>query len=653
MTYNYPILNTSRYVSKWLVLVIDITIVLVTFFLVYYIRFDLSLNFNLDHFYRELPLIAGISLVSFLISGSYKGVIRYTGFRDLLKLLIATGLISVLTTGFVLVNREIEFITQFTIPKSIIILHAFMTFVFLASSRLIFKAAYKWYQSRMKNHKRILIYGAGDSGIITQNALIHSYKQRVKIVGFVDDDRSKTGNSINGTPIYHCNDISTRFIEKNKVNEIIFAIQKIEPTVLRKKVDAFIDLVEKVKIVPPVEKWIDGELHANQIKQVQLEDLLGRAPIEILNPTLQKEFKGRTVLVTGAAGSIGSEISRQLGQYSLKRLILLDIAESSLYDLQQEFIREGILDFEVIVGDIRDAHCLNTIFEKYRPEVIFHAAAYKHVPLMEENPYEAVKINVFGTRLLAESALKYGVDKFVLVSTDKAVNPTNVMGATKRTAEIYIGALQQVSKKTKFITTRFGNVLGSNGSVIPLFRKQLEKGGPLTVTHEDVTRYFMTIPEASQLVLEAGSMGEGGEIFIFDMGEKVKIFDLAKNLIRLSGFRYPEDIDIRISGLRPGEKLYEELLANGEDTMPTYHEKIMISKVKKLDFEKLKAKIEALCILNLYHDKLVLVRKLKEIVPEFVSNNSVYESLDEKRDVRTPNYAILHTLNINPHTKNV
>jgi FlaA1/EpsC-like NDP-sugar epimerase len=331
--------------------------------------------------------------------------------------------------------------------------------------------------------------------------------------------------------------------------------------------------------------------------------------------------------VTGAAGSIGSEICRQIAKHPYRNLILVDQAESPLYDLQQEFIQAGIKNFTAIVANLRDAHRMEHIFNKYKPQRVFHAAAYKHVPLMEENPYEAVKVNVFGTKILADLAIAHQIEKFVMISSDKAVNPTNVMGATKRAAEIYISSLFNTGK-TKFITTRFGNVLGSNGSVIPLFKKQIAAGGPLTLTHKDITRYFMTIPEACGLVLEAGTMGEGGEIFIFDMGRSVKIITLAKRMIKLSGLSYPDDIDIIYTGLRPGEKLYEELLANEENMLPTHHKKIMIAKVTDLDSQKSKEAIIALCDLSEYSDVNSIVTKLKEIVPEYISQNSSFEKLD-------------------------
>jgi FlaA1/EpsC-like NDP-sugar epimerase len=348
-----------------------------------------------------------------------------------------------------------------------------------------------------------------------------------------------------------------------------------------------------------------------------------------MNSRIKQELENKTILVTGAAGSIGSEISRQICNYQYKFLVLVDQAESSLYDLQQELKQNGHHNFVAIVADVRDKNRMNTIFDQYKITNVFHAAAYKHVPLMEYNSYEAIKINVAGTKVIADLSVQYDIEKFVLVSTDKAVNPTNVMGATKRIAEMYISCLQQ-TQKVKFITTRFGNVLGSNGSVIPLFKKQIEKGGPLTVTDKKVTRFFMTIPEASQLVLEAGAMGEGGEIFIFDMGESVKIFDLAKNMIKLSGLKYPKDIDIEITGLRPGEKLYEELLANGENVMPTYHKKIMIGKIRQLDYLKVREKIDELCIMNMFFNTDT-VKLMKEIVPEFISNNSDLCILDKPK----------------------
>eukprot|EP01093_Parvamoeba_rugata_P014196 TRINITY_DN4564_c0_g1_i4.p1 TRINITY_DN4564_c0_g1~~TRINITY_DN4564_c0_g1_i4.p1 ORF type:complete len:536 (+),score=100.77 TRINITY_DN4564_c0_g1_i4:111-1610(+) len=474
--------------------------------------------------------------------------------------------------------------------------------------------------STIKVTKNILIYGAGDSGVLTHGAIGNNSKSRYNVIGYIDRDAKKIGKNINGVPVFARRTLTEAFIVKNNISEIIFSIQNIDSVKLRKTVEGLVDLPIVVKIVPPIEDWINGELKVSQIKQVQIEDLLDRAPITIKNSKIAMELMNKTIMVTGGAGSIGSEIVRQICNYGYKSLIIIDSAESALYDLQQELKQNGFHNFIPIVTDIRDKNRMNALFGEHKPNIVFHAAAYKHVPLMEYNSYEAIKINIGGTKNVADLSVLHGVEKFVFVSTDKAVNPTKVMGATKRIAEIYISCMQK-ENKTKFITTRFGNVLGSNGSVIPLFRKQIEKGGPLTLTHKDITRYFMTIPEASQLVLEAGAMGEGGEIFIFDMGESVKIFDLAKNMIKLSGLRYPEDIDIKITGLRPGEKLYEELLANGENTLPTYHQKIKISKVREVEYAKVRSKIDELCITNMFFSGNT-VKLMKEIVPEYISKNS-------------------------------
>ncbi|PLB17803.1 MAG: Capsular polysaccharide biosynthesis protein [Flavobacteriaceae bacterium FS1-H7996/R] len=501
---------------------------------------------------------------------------------------------------------------------------------------MLFKMAYNYLKCKYISSKRVLIYGAGDSGIVTYNALISNVREKFEIVAFIDDNSRKNGKSINGILILSKNKIDQDYIDSHRIDEIIVTSENINKDSLL----SLVSLQVKITKVPPIENWMNGELNVKQIKQVQIEDLLGRAPIKIDNPNLINEFKGETILITGAAGSIGSELVKQLAGFDIKELILVDQAESGLYDIQQDLIRDGKHRFTAIVADIRDGLRIDSIFQEYKPTMVFHAAAYKHVPLMEKSPYEAIKINVNGTKLLADTASRYNVKKFVFISTDKAVNPTSVMGATKRMAEMYISCLQKESK-TKFITTRFGNVLGSNGSVIPLFKKQIENGGPLTLTHKEITRYFMTIPEAAQLVLEAGTMGKGGEIFIFDMGESVKIYDLAKNMIKLSGLSFPEDIDIQITGLRPGEKLYEELLANGENTLSTYHKKIMISKTRELDYVSVKHEIEELCITNRFQSNNI-VMKMKRLIPEYKSNNSDYERFDKKVQIYKKVKDILH-----------
>lgn len=619
-----------RYASKWTVLFIDLCIVSLSFILAYFIRFNLSFDFDVQSLWTQLPVVVLLFLLAFLISGSYKGVVRHTGIKDVYAIFNAVCLASIGAIGAVLANRYMEIMEGFTIPLSIIIINSLLTFITLATSRYVFKICY---ESLMNNNsgptKNLIIYGAGESGIITYNTLTNHSQMGVKVIGFVDNNLQKVGKQINGVKVYDKAILTKEFVKFHKISEVIFSIQTISPKQLRTLVNEIVDLPVKVKIVPPVEDWINGELKVSQIKRVQIEDLLDRPPIEIKNSKVMKDFDDKVIMVTGGAGSIGSELVRQICKYNYRSLIVIDQAESALYDLQQELKQAGFFNFLPIVGDIRDKNKMRVLFEEHRPDRIFHAAAYKHVPLMEQNPYEAVKINVAGTKTIVDLSVEYNVEKFVFVSTDKAVNPTNIMGATKRIAEMYISCRQQEGK-TKFITTRFGNVLGSNGSVIPLFRKQIEKGGPLTVTHKDITRYFMTIPEASQLVLEAGAMGKGGEIFIFDMGESVKIMDLAKNMIRLSGLHYPDDIDIKVTGLRPGEKVYEELLANGENTLPTYHDKIMISKVREIDYTKTRTMIDELCISNLFFKDNV-VQLMKSIVPEYISNNSDFCKLDNKK----------------------
>ncbi len=617
----------KRNAPRWLILFIDTYVVVNTFILAYLIRFNFEWGFDTSNLIVQLVLVLVCALLSFLITGSYKGTIRYTSLRDAANVTIANSILFsfLLTVRLLIIKGDI--LQELRIPLSILVIHFLLNVIILIISRYLFKEFYNILFSSSGKNKRILIYGAGEAGLLTASVLKEDKGSKVFIVGFIDDNKRKSTKKLYGIPVFYSEDICDKFVEKKKIDEVIISIQKIEPARLLEIVDKLAKFKVEVKIVPPVKKWINGDLNARQIRSINIEDLLGRAPIEVNNPILKEEFNNKVVLITGAAGSIGSEISKQVANYKFKQLILIDQAESDLYDLQQYFVNHTIENIEVKVADVRNLERMETIFQAYQPQVIFHAAAYKHVPLMENNPFEAVCVNVRGTKNMADLALKYQVEKFVMVSTDKAVNPTNVMGATKRIAEMYINA-QNKQQVTKFITTRFGNVLGSNGSVIPLFKKQIEQGGPLTVTHKDITRFFMTIPEACQLVLEAGAMGKGGEIFVFDMGLSIKIFKLAKDMIHLSGYKYPEDIDIKITGLRPGEKIYEELLANGETTTKTYHEKIMVAKVKPINFEVVKKNIEVLCALNDELNFEKTVRKMKEIVPEFVSNNSMYEKFD-------------------------
>lgn len=621
--------NLSKYASRWLVLGIDIFLVCLSFVFAYFIRFNASFDFEVGNFLFQLPLIILLSLISFLVVGSYKGIIRHTGTRDVFNVFLAATFLVTLTSFSVFVNRAFDFFPTFTIPVSVIIIHYLVTIFILILSRFVFKSFYEIINTELGVVSNVLIYGAGDSGIITYGALNRDTKNNFDVLGFIDDDEHKINKKIDRIKIYGLEKVTNEFIEKHHIDEIIISIQNIKPSRLLEITDYFTPYDVEVKIVPPLSTWIGGDLQVNQIRDVKIEDLLERAPILIDNPILKRDVNDKIILVTGAAGSIGSEISRQLSRYKYKKLILVDQAESPLYELQQELLQNNVQNFTSIVADVRDIKRMESIFKEFSPEKVYHAAAYKHVPLMEESPYEAVKINIGGTKTIVDLAIKYNVERFVMVSTDKAVNPTNVMGATKRVAEMYISSVSEENTKTKFTITRFGNVLGSNGSVIPLFKKQIEKGGPLTVTHKDITRYFMTIPEACCLVLEAGTMGEGGEIYIFDMGQSVKIYEIAKKMINLSGFKYPDEIDIEITGLRPGEKLFEELLATGENTIPTYHDKIMIAKTVSIDNTITKQLICDICKTNDTQDGQQVITLIKQLVPEYISNNSIYEKLDK------------------------
>lgn len=620
---------SNRYASKWLVLLFDVCVVLFTFFFAYLIRFNFVIDFNFSYFFKQLPFVLIAATISFLVVGTHKGVVRFTGVKDVINIVVGVNILATILIISTYLSRKYNYEAVFDVPGSIIYIHLLLNIFFLVALKFIIKSVYKAIISEFEVNKRVLIYGAGNSGIITYEALNNDSKSHVEVLGFIDDNESKIGKKINLVKVYGIESITPKFIEKYKIDEVIISIQNIQPNRLLTITNTLFDLGLNVKIVPKVQEWIEGDLSTGQIKDINIEDLLGREPIKIDNPLLKEEYDNQVILITGAAGSIGSELVRKLTPYQYKKLILLDNAESSLYDLQLELKNNDIEKFEIVVLDIRNKERLDFIFDTYKPNIVFHAAAYKHVPLMEQNPYEAVTVNVYGTYNVAKLAVKHGADKFVLISTDKAVNPTNVMGATKRIAEMCVCCMRSLGNgKTKFITTRFGNVLGSNGSVIPLFKKQIESGGPITLTHQDIIRYFMTIPEACQLVLEASAMGLGQEIFVFDMGKPVKIFDLAKNLILLSGLKYPEDIDIKIIGLRPGEKIYEELLTSGENIKPTYHEKILIAKCEKVDAQEIEPLILDLCNISPAAQNIYIVSKIKELVPEYAPNNSKYEVLN-------------------------
>lgn len=479
----------------------------------------------------------------------------------------------------------------------------------------------------------VVIYGAGAAGMLTKNALVKDNVYRYEVVAYIDDNPSKVNKRLEGIPVVtQYRALRSSYIKRHGIRQLIIAIPGIHPAKKKKIVEEGLDLHLKVKVVPAIDLWINGQLSSHQLRRVKIEELLERDTIQLDSKNINREINNKVVIVTGGAGSIGCEIARQVLNYSPKRLIILDQAESPIYDLQFEInntkaFQKHLNRIEFIIANVKDKFRMDNIFKVYRPDIIYHAAAYKHVPLMEQHPYEALLVNIFGTKVIADLSIKYEVEKFVMVSTDKAVNPTNIMGASKRIAEIYI---QSRNNTTKFVTTRFGNVLGSNGSVVPLFRKQIESGGPVTVTHKEITRYFMTIPEACNLVMEAGAMGEGADIFVFDMGNPVKIYNMAKKMIRLYGFEPDTDIEIVETGLRPGEKLFEELLTDQENSLLTHHPKIMRANVSALSYEVVSRFIDELSELIVEADEYALVAKMKQIVPEYISNNSVYEKLDKK-----------------------
>lgn len=620
---------SNRYASKWFILLFDSCIVAFTFFLAYLIRFNFQIEFDFSMLLKQIPFVVFGAIISFLSVSSHKGVVRFTGLKDVINIIIGVNILATILIISTFLSRKYNFNDIFDIPGSIIYIHLLLNIFFLIGAKFFIKSIYRSLVTEYDIKSTVLIYGAGDSGMTTYNAISNDAKSEIEVLGFIDDNERKVGKKINLLNVYHPKNITEEFIKKYAIDEVIISIQNINSNRLLQLTSKLFALNLKVKIVPAVHDWIDGDLSIGQIKQIRIEDLLGREPINIDNPLLNEEYSNRVILVTGAAGSIGSELVRKLCNFNFKKLILIDNAESALYDLQQELAQNDIKNVFPIIADIRNHVRLDTLFNLYKPEIIFHAAAYKHVPLMEQNPFEAVSVNVRGTKNVVNLSVKYGSEKFILISTDKAVNPTNVMGATKRIAEMIICCQKNLeNSKTKFIITRFGNVLGSNGSVIPLFKKQIDAGGPLTVTHEDIIRYFMTIPEASLLVLEAAAMGLGHEIFVFDMGKPVKILDLAKNMISLSGLNYPEDIDIKIIGLRPGEKIFEELLIAGENTKPTYNEKIMIAKCKVIDIPEVEEKIKQLCLLGSNTQNIEIVSKIKNIVTEYNPNNSTYDVLN-------------------------
>lgn len=612
---------------RWMIFVADLLICAVAYVIAYFLRFEFAPPAEeVAVGMRFFPIFIGVRAASFLIGRTYAGIIRYTSTQDNVRiftvLTIGTALLFGINQVWFAAGNDL-----FLVPNSILVIEYLTSLFALIFLRIAVKLAYVELKTPAGVRTRVAIFGAGESGLITKRAIEREVKRGVEVVAFIDDNKEKSGKKLEGVNIYHASKTDELFAA-GRIDEIIIAVQRLDPERRTDVLQQALKYGVRPMDVPPVKQWINGDLTLRQMRNVKIEDLLGRSRIELDSAAVQAQVSGKTILVTGAAGSIGSELCRQLLKYGAGKVVGLDQAETPLFELEQEMRRELQAEaFEPVIGDIRNTDRLAHVFRSFAPELVYHAAAYKHVPLMEGNPSEAILTNVLGTKNLAELAVAHGVRHFVQVSTDKAVNPTSVMGATKRVAEM-VTQCRPADEGTAFVTTRFGNVLGSNGSVIPIFRRQIAAGGPVTVTHEAVTRYFMTIPEAVQLVLEAGAMGKGGEIFVFDMGESVRIADLARNMIKLSGLVEGVDIEVRFTGLRPGEKLYEELLNTAENTVATHHPKILKARVQSFAPEAVQAQVENLIDRFKAQDNEAMVMQLKALVPEYRSNNSAFEALD-------------------------
>jgi FlaA1/EpsC-like NDP-sugar epimerase len=630
-------LSRLKILPRWVIASLDSLIIFYCALFGYLVRFNFepALFEQTDAIVGSFTFTVG-GLLVMQNTRSHEGIVRHTGLRDGSNI-FKTVVINFILFLFLNLFHGNFLNDRFLLPTSVLIIASLSAIFMLIFYRLLVKEVFVYLRNGflVRNLKNGIIFGAGEAGIIAQEAIKRDSKSVFNTIAFIDDDPKKEGKNIDGKRIFRGLKDLENLVKEFGVTELIIAVRDLSVQRKNEIIDECLRLNISVSIVPPVDQWINGGLKAVAIREVKIEDLLSRDPILLENPRIHEDLQGQIILVTGAAGSIGSELCRQISHYDPKLLILFDIAESALYDVQQEFKEHyPLCAIQVVLGDVRNKKKVHEVFKTYKPQVVFHAAAYKHVPMMENYPEEAVHCNVLGTKILADFSVLYNVDKFVFVSTDKAVNPTNVMGASKRAAEMYVQALNDYLDKnhtkyhTKFITTRFGNVLGSNGSVIPLFKKQIMNGGPITVTHPEITRYFMTIPEACQLVLEAGIMGEGGEIYIFDMGEPIKILDLAKKMIQLSGKKIDEDISVVFIGLREGEKLYEELLNDFETVKITHNPKIKIAQVLPSSYHKIEGQIELFKELVEKNSDNELVRHLKSIVPEFISNSSRFGVLD-------------------------
>ncbi len=604
---------------RWFVFFLDNLLVFSVFFLAYLLRFNFVLsdiNFNLAIVHGIIALIIYASFQ--LIFKTYTGLIRHTTLTDISLIFVSTTTSALVLILLSFVTRILQAGSYVIVPFSVILIHYGLATILLFLYRIAIKLVFRFATSSGRKVKNVLIYGAGDLGFIVKRVIMSDPEYGYNVAGFIDANRSLKGKKINSIPVYDHYFLNSRSLAKNKIKTIILAVKDISIEEKSRIIHSAISLGLEILETPEVNKWMNGQLNPHQFQKVKLEDLLGRVPIKLNLGAIKDGLNNRTILVTGAAGSIGSEIVRQLTRFNCKKVILVDQGETPVFHIRNELMEKfSCLETQIIIADVTNCEKMELIIRDLHPDIIFHAAAYKHVSLMEENPHESIRVNVGGTKILAELAVKYGVEKFVMISTDKSVNPTSVMGASKRICEKVVQAASQSSgERTHFVITRFGNVLGSNGSVVPIFSRQIESGGPVTVTHPEVTRFFMTIPEACQLVLEAGFMGKGGEIFVFDMGKPVRIVDLAEQMIKLSGLIPGKDIKIEYTGLRPGEKLYEELLTDKEKTIPTHHPKINKAKVETISKSTLQH-IDHL-LNNLYSlSQQEVVDLIGQIVPEY------------------------------------
>ena len=620
---NYLIQSSPR----WLVFLIDLIIVSIGFWFAYFVRFNFSLSFNVHNAFYQWGLFLSINFVLFFIFRPYVGIVRHTGWKDIEKIFYVSLSLFIGLFIVTLLSRNGLLPEKFNYPYSIIFLSALFQGMLMGGARMLYKGMYYKIQRSNRKPVNVLIYGTGMEAIHVWDLLRTNPEIRFIVKGFVHPGKSQS-KSIQGIPILSLDEINEEFLRKNAIDRVIIAEPTGNPLNVLELTDHFAYPGIQVHFVPPSNKWMDSILQFEDIREFDLEALLERPPLPRNDEGILQCIEGKTVWVTGAAGSIGSELSRQILHYRPAKVYLLDQAETPLYELDIELRKKFGGLYQTVLVDIFDKEHVEHLFRHHKPDVIFHAAAYKHVPVLELNPYYGIAVNILATKNLMELAGKYGVEKFVQISTDKAVNPTNVMGATKRVAELIARCMQEKYPDTEYIVTRFGNVLGSNGSVIHLFKKQIRNGGPVTVTHPDINRFFMTIPEAAHLVLKAAQIGQGGQIYVFDMGKPVKIVDLAIKMIRLSGKRYPDDIKIEFTGLRPGEKLTEEILTAKEKVENQVHEKLFIAKLTPLDCDDLESKLQTLQEL---FDRLRIkesIRTIKQIVPEYKSNHSEFEALD-------------------------